>query len=285
MGWGVWDQIGARGSSFGAGTLRPVKLCQFEVINRPGDEIRSGLFHEGKVYETDGQNAIAVHDPANVRFLSPVGRPSVVRCFESYQAGPGEHALSYFFMNPTVVAGPGATVEVPPSVENLDLEVRVFGVTQDSGMMIDEAESDGFLLGYGFMVVLVDRDLSAPGMGGEYWASSRDVGAFVSPFIVTPEELTLQLVRESKSKFEWTYEISVEGETIADKGQFGSDYAFSDLLYLASRRSAVSTGEVVTWPALPKPDIELSRLSRYLMPGDAIKVVVEGLGAVTARIG
>ncbi len=264
-----------------------MKLCRFDVINRPGDLPRSGVYHEGKVYETDGQNAIGVHDPANIQFLCPIGRPPIVRCFESYQAGPGEHALSYFFMNPSLLKGPDGTIEIPPTVENLDLEVRVFGVSQDNGLMIEPAEADGFLLGYGFMVVLVDRELAGSSMevSSEHWTSARDVGAFVSPFVVTPEELTVQLVRESKSKFAWNYEISVSGEAIADKETFESDYAFSDLLYFASRRSSLSTGEVVTWPLLPKPEIEMSRLGRYLIPGDTLKVVVEGLGAITGRIG
>lgn len=264
-----------------------MKLCRFEVANRPGDLARSGIYHEGKVYETDGQNAIGVHDPANVRFLCPIGRPPVVRCFESYQAGPGEHALSYFFMNPGLLQGPDGTIEIPPTVENLDLEVRVFGVSQDSGLMVDEKEADEFLLGYGFMVVLVDRELAGSSMevSSEHWSAARDVGAFVSPFIVTPEELTVQLVRESKSKFAWNYEISVSGDSIADRGTFESDYAFSDLLFLGSRRSALSTGEVVAWPALPKPDMELSRIGRFLIPGDTLRIVVEGLGAVTGRIG
>ena len=246
-----------------------MKLCRFEITNRPGDEVRSGIFHEGQVYETDGENALGVHDPANVRFLSPIGRPPVIRCFESYQAGPGEHALSYFFANPTILQSPEGTIELPPSVDQVDLEIRVFGVSQDNGLMIEGSEAEGFLLGYGFMVVLVDRELSGSSaeVSPEHWTSARDIGAYVSPFVVTPEELTEQLVPDSGSKYSWSYEINVGGEPIADKGKFESDYAFSDLLFLSSRRSAISTGEMVTWPALPKPDIELSRLGTVFDAG------------------
>ncbi len=259
-----------------------MKLCRFEIASRPGDEPRSGVFHEGKVYETDGVNALGAHDPAQVRFISPIGRPPVVRCFESYQAGPGEHALSYFYLNPTLLRGPEDTIEVPPTVEQLDIEVRAIGIVQESGLMIDPAEADGFILGYAFMVVLVDRELS--GTSTEHWTSSRDLGAWVSPFVVTPEELNDYLASESRSRFKWSYQVWVNDQPIEDKGQFESDYSFSDLLYLGSRRSMVSTGEALTWPVLPKLDIELSRHGQNLLPGDSIRVVIDGLGAVTGRL-
>lgn len=264
-----------------------VKLCRFDIVNRPGDEPRSGVFHEGKIYETDGQNALGVHDPANIRFLCPIGRPPIVRCFESYQAGPGEHALSYFYSNPVLLSGPDATIELPPSVDQADLEIRVFGVVQDSAMLVDEREADSLILGYGFMVVLVDRELEGDSGGNatEHWTSSRDMGAWVSPFLVTPDELNPHLASESKSRFKWEYQIHINDEQVGDRGQFESDYAFSDLLYLGSRRSTLSTGEVLTWPALPKTDLEVSDFGRMLMPGDTLRIVVDGLGAVTGRIG
>lgn len=271
-----------QGRGEGDGYPDAVKLCRFELVSRPGDEIRSGVYHEGTVYETDGVNAIGTHDPSQIRFVCPVGRPPVVRCFESYQAGPGEHALSYFYLNPGLLYGPEATIEIPPTVESLDLEIRVAGVVQESGMMIDAAEADGFILGYTFLAVLVDKDLG--GNSTEHWSSSRDLGAWVSPFLVTPEELNDHLASESRSRFNWGYQVFVNDQPIEDKSTFESDYSFSDLLYLGSRRSMVSTGEVLTWPSLPKVDIELTKHGQNLMPGDSVRIVVDGLGAVSGRL-
>lgn len=262
-----------------------MKLCRFEIENHP-EEPRSGIFHEGKVYETDGQNAIAIHDPANIRFLSPIGRPAALRCFESYEALPGEWGVSYFFLNPANLRGPNETFDLPPAVEELGIEVRVAAVLQDAGLNVEPAESDGFILGYTFVALFVDRAAEREGAPHPArWAELRDLGGFVAPFVVTPDELDDYRDQEARSRFTWKYKVSVNDEELPLGGTFGSDYGMDDLLILASRRAPVGAGEIIAWPALPLPELADTSLGRDLVPGDRFRVVVEGLGAITGQVG
>ncbi len=253
--------------------------------------MRSGIYHEGKIYETDGVNAIDTHDPANVVFLSPIGRPAAVRCFESFSPLPGEWDLSYFYINPAGIKGPDSTIELAPGVEELGLEIRIGAVLQDSGISLDPKESDGFILGYTFFLVFTDRSGSDT-MDGSLleamparWTEMRDTGALISPFVVTPEELAELRESQSRANFAWKYQLYINDKQIEMPGNMTFDQGMDELLALASRRSPVGAGEVITWPALPTADLATSSLERNLIPGDKIRVVIEGLGALTGRIG
>lgn len=262
-----------------------MKLCRFEISSRPG-EIRSGIFHEGKVYETDGQNAVGIHDPANIVFKSPLIRPPAVRMFEEFEHLAGEYVLSYFFVNPTQVKGMNESLGFPPQVEQLGLELRIAGVLQDGDQMIEPKEAERYLLGYTFLLCFVDRQLQAEAHSNPAVVTeAHDIGALISPFVVTPEELTEYLLRETKSGFQWVYSLYINDAPIVEQRSFAFDTEFYDLLQRASVRSPLSVGEVVTWPSLPLPDLESTELGRNLEPGDKVRVVVEGLGAITSQIG
>lgn len=263
----------------------PVKLCRFDLSNRPG-EPRTGVFHEGKIYETDGNSPVAIHDPASVTFMAPIGRPAAVRLFEQFESTPGEYILSYIFMNPNQLKGMDESLGFPPQVEELGVELRVVGVLQDGDQMISPNEAERYLLGYAFILCFVDQTLQdSANQNPAVWTESHDIGALISPFVVTPEELGEYLIRETKSGFQWIYSIYINETTIVEKRNYAFDVEFYDLLQRASLRSPMAVGEVVAWPSLPVPDFETSELGRKLLPGDKIRVVIEGLGAISSRIG
>lgn len=262
-----------------------MKLCRFLVANR-ADDPRTGVYHEGKIYETDGTSAAGIHDPANVVFLSPIGQPPAVRLFEESEVSPGEFILSYFFMNPAQLKGTNESLSMPPQVEQLGIELRIAGVLQDGDQMIDRNEAERYLLGYTFLLCFTDRSLQQEaGLSPGVWTESHDIGALLSPFLVTPEELSGYLVRETKSAFQFVYSLYVNNVPIVEEVAYAFDVEFYDLLQRASLRSPMGTGEVVAWPPLPLPDLESTPLGRQLEPGDKIRVVVENLGAVTSTVG
>jgi 2-keto-4-pentenoate hydratase/2-oxohepta-3-ene-1,7-dioic acid hydratase in catechol pathway len=262
-----------------------MKLCRFLVANRPGDP-RTGVYHEGKIYETDGHTAEGIHDPANIVFLSPIGTPPAVRLFDSFENIAGESLLSYYFMNPNQLKGTNETLGFPPQVEQLGIEIRICGVLQDGDQMIEPAEAEKYLLGYALMLCFVDQSLQEEAdHHPAIWTEAHDIGAILSPLLVTPEELSEYLVRETKSSFQWIYNLYINEEPILEDRVFAHDVSFYDLLQRASVRSAMSTGEVVAWPPLPLPDLTATSLGRPIEPGDKVRVVVQGLGAITSTIG
>lgn len=261
-----------------------MKLCRFYVANRP-DEPKTGVYHEGKVYETDGQSAAGIHEPANITFIAPIGTPPAVRFFEQFDS-EGGYFLSYFFMNPAQLKGTHDSLSMPPQVEELGIEIRIAGVLQDGDQLIEPQEAEKYILGYTFLLCFVDRTLQTEADGHPaIWTESHDIGALISPFIVTPEEMSAHLVRETKSSFNWVYSIFVNEVPIVKDRQYAFDTEFYDLIQRASLRSPLATGEVIAFPTLPIPDFTGTELGRELEPGDKVRVVVDGLGAITSTIG
>ena len=262
-----------------------MKLCRFLVANR-ADEPRTGVYHEGKIYETDGTTAAGIHEPANVVFLSPIGQPPAVRFFEQSEIAPGEWILSYFFMNPAQLKGTNESLSMPPQVEDLGFEIRIAGVLQDGDQMIEPKEAERYLLGYTFMLCFTDRSLiNESNASPAVWTESHDIGALLSPFLITPEEMSAYLIRETKSGFQFVYSIFINEVPVIEERTFSFDVEFYDLLQRASLRSPLATGEVVAWPSLPIPDLETTAFGRNVEPGDKIRVVVEGLGAISSTVG
>lgn len=219
-------------------------------------------------------------------FLSPIGQPPAVRLFEESEVSPSEFILSYFFMNPAQLKGTNESLSMPPQVEQLGIEIRIAGVLQDGDQLIEPKEAERYLLGYTFMLCFTDQSLQQEaGLSPAVWTESHDIGALLSPFLVTPEELSGYLVRERKSAFQFVYSVYVNNLPIVEEVAFAFDVEFYDLLQRASLRSPLATGEVVTWPPLPLPDLETSKLGRQLEAGDKIRVVVESMGAVTSTVG
>ncbi|MDK3160965.1 fumarylacetoacetate hydrolase family protein [Kamptonema cortianum] len=264
-----------------------MKLCRFELVDAPGEQ-RSGIFHEGNIYETDGQMAAGIHDLSRVQFLSPVGRPLAIRVFESFSPIPGEWDLTYFFMNPTLIRGTNESISIPPSIEKLDFEIRLAAILQDGALMVDASEADKMILGYTFLLVFIDKTVGyedTQGVVSSTWTPSHDVGAFIAPFVVTPEELNERMIRESRTNFQWSYKIYVNDELLPGPSEYAFDPSMSDLMVIGSQRSALTSGEIITWPPLPLDDISTTPLGRYLIPGDEVRVVIDGLGAINGKIG
>ena len=142
-------------------TCSPVKLCRFELLAVPG-EVKTGIVHNGKIYETDGTNPIAVHEAADVRPLPPVGVPPTIRFFrisDAEMAIDPETQPLYFYGNPGVLIGASQIVSMPDITGELDYEPYIAAVVAQEGLVIPVDEADGYILGYTILNVLVMRDV------------------------------------------------------------------------------------------------------------------------------
>src|SRR5579885_1938192 len=119
-------------------TSRAVKLCRFELLSSPGD-VKTGIVHGGKIYETDGSNPIAIHEAADVRPLPPVGLPPALRFFRFSDStlGTESDALPLsFYGNPGSLIGPSQIVPRLDLTAELDYEPYVAVVIAQNGTHI-----------------------------------------------------------------------------------------------------------------------------------------------------
>lgn len=244
-----------------------MKLCRFELLDDPGRP-RSGIFHENRLYETDGRNPIGVHDLGKIRLLPPIGQPPSVRLLR----WNGERLVSEYG-HPAALEGTGAEIDAPTSSEAFDLELRVAVVVKDRGERIDSDEAAGFVLGFTVVLAFVSR--SAAG-------DSLDHPLVVGPFLTTPDELA-PAPEESFLGGEWTATLSVNDEPIAgvreqDRG------VFERALVERSRYVPMLPGDLVAAPPLALSPLAMGPLGRSLLPGDSVVVTVDKLGALNAKI-
>lgn len=257
-----------------------MKLVRFELVDQPGLQ-RSGLIYDERIYETDGEKAIGVHELGKIRLFAPVGPVAGFRVFERTEHGH----LTYHHAHPSNIYGPLGELEMPATADGLDFDAHVCAVIQDSGTAIEPSEAEGFVLGYSLALVFrdpnaVDADRAQGGTG----ALGSDLGAFLGPYLTTPEDLKDSQSETDKSVYVFPYRIKVNGELV-DEGVFSADPGIAGLLPIATRLSRTFPSELVAWPRLVKPELEFTTLGRPLLPSDRVAFEVEGLGTLVALVG
>lgn len=243
-----------------------MKLCRFLLHDSP-EVVRSGIFHENRVYETVGEQAAGIHSLSQVRFLSPIGRPPNIRLAQG---------ASYEFSGTGNLLGPLDELVLPDAVEVLDIEIRVAAVIRDAGTEISLSEAPEFILGYTNFVRFVGRDSHDS-------LVHADIGSGIGPFLHTTEEFP-ELDAAPSVEFGWDWELKVNQESI-HIGRDSLACKHVDLITRNTRTGTLSPGDLVVSEPLPMDPIRMSSLGRGLATGDQLQVSFARLGTLTLSIG
>ncbi|MGE0002317.1 MAG: hypothetical protein AB7T05_09640 [Fimbriimonadaceae bacterium] len=162
-----------------------MRLCRFALYEDPQTP-RSGIYHEGRFYETDGTNAVGVHESADALLLTPVRIPVLCRM----TALSGE-TCSYSFADPAAIAATGEPLDAGTGPVSLELRVAaVCGGPEEKGRTA--------ILGYVPIVTMVRPAMKAQMESlGLPTDPAFSGGTCLGPFIVTPEGLS-ELVQDSE---------------------------------------------------------------------------------------
>lgn len=251
-----------------------MKLCRFELIEEPG-HARSGLYHNGRVYETDGAEAVGVHDLPRVRMLAPVAQPPSARFFSVHEGCP-----CYTYRNPLAAGGPITELPVPAWVQDLDVELRIAAVIAVPGLRIDPDEAAGHLLGLTQVLALVARDAEREERArGEAPWRSVDLPIALGPFIATIEDLRA----DETLRFRWRWALRADGDLV-DESESTDELGVAEMLALASESRPVLPGELLAGPPLPLRPLVVTPLGRSLLPGDQLQSTVEGIGSLVVQL-
>lgn len=259
-----------------------MKLCRFELKSHPG-EVKSGIVYSGKVYETDGANAIAVHEADQIRPLSPVGQPPTIRVFRWL---PGliepDETPAYFYGAPTALVGASPIIPKPESVGELDYEPYAVAVLAADASNVPLEEADDLVLGYTLMNVLVSRDIeryekrvgSGPGR-------SYDLAIPIGPVLTTPDELNdFVETEEHGRRLKLSAVTRVNGVEKRRGNLVDLPFTFAQAIAFASENTQLKTGDIFAIGP-----IALEDETEFLTPGDEVQLAVENLGTLAFRIG
>lgn len=248
----------------------PVQLCRFVLRDDP-EITRSGIFHENRLYETDGQNPIGVHDLGKVVLLPPVGRMASVRVFDYDALG----SLSYRYQNPSGCLGPMGELDAPAHIKALEFEARLGAIVKDLGESLDLEEAHEFILGYTLMIGFFGVDIAEK---DPLSALAHDLPFGLGPFLSTPDQV--QFKPGEPIKLEST--IKINGEPLF-QGTLEQP-SFEELLVAASRGIPVVPSDLILGPALQRPSTRNSALNRPIRPGDSIQFIAAPFGALTLKV-
>ncbi len=262
-----------------------MKLCRFELKSSPG-EIRSGIVYSGKIYETDGEQSVAVHEADAVRPLSPVGRPPSIRFFrmsEGRLATTSEDGLPlYFHGNGSSIYGPSQSIPKPSTVAHLDFEPYVIAVVGSDGVQVPVDNGDGYILGFSLALMVVSRDLIREEQDLKTgFGRSFDIGGVIGPVITTPDDLEESITEEVPAlKYGLSVVTRVNGVEVGRGHLAELPFSFAELVAAASDVGPVRSGDVLAFgPIATSPE------PVFLDSGDDVQVSVENLGTLSLKIG
>jgi len=254
-----------------------VKLFRFELKAEPG-KARSGMVFNGRIYETDGAEAVGVHEPDDVRPLAPVPQAGALRFFRNQnQPFTEEPEPAFFYGNPAAMTGASTVVNVPPHLGELTFEAYLAVVLVAGGYDIPVEEADDHVLGLTILIALVDRAaLRTEGIFGR----SHDLGIGFGPVVTTPDELDGNVVDQHfgrRYKLSATARVNSVDRTRGDAEDL--PYTIAQAISAASRSCTLREGDVLALgPICDVPD------DLRLEGGDEVTVAVENLGALSLKL-
>lgn len=254
------------------------------------------LLRSGEGLEAAGallrQNPAEVVDLAWADILAPIPVPPSVRDFAAFERHVGNAARGpvppvwyeeplFHFSNPAAIRGPRDNVAVPSRTTQFDYEVEVAAVIGDDCSDLDPGTAERHIAGYLVYCDWSARDLSGREMGFVFGPSkSKDAATSLGPYLVTPDEL--EPYRSGRG-YRLAMSGSVNGERYGGGNWDEIHWSFAELLAHASRDTTLRAGDIIA--SGPVGDGCILELSRpYLRPGDTVRVEVEQLGAVQARV-
>lgn len=268
------------------GNLRFVKLLRFELLAEPG-RTRSGIVHGGKVYETDGTQAIGVHEWGDVVPLVPTGTPPSYRMFRLAEGGADwglhdEPIPLYFYLNPASLVPANRQLVKPIHVGELGYEPQLAAVVASPGSNVEVSEADGIILGLTVLNTFVDLDIErAERASGAGPGRSRDFATAAGPFLTTPEELDDLVIDDSRGRrYNLSASIRINGQEVGSADLSQLPFTFAELISSASESCSLAAGDLV---ALGPIGVTPSKKSK-LEIGDDVQVIVERLGRLGTHI-
>jgi hypothetical protein len=240
-----------------------MKLCRFELLEAEGIA-RSGIFHESKVYETNGEKAIGIHDLSKVKFLPPVSKPPTIRAFR--EDG------TYEYLSNATLLGPLHSYTMPPSIGEMEIEARVAAVVKDRGESVGPEEAHGFLLGFTNCIRFKHTVDGLP----------QDLGLAIGPFLHTLEDFK-EYDEGAQAPISWRWELIVDKKQRYANEEAGALEPLK-AIELASRTNAIQSGDLLLLPPLSHPPLLETSLERNVLPGDEVAIGFERLGFLLVHV-
>ncbi|SFL49349.1 fumarylacetoacetate hydrolase family protein [Geodermatophilus ruber] len=264
------------------------------------------LGDDGERLARAGEEALA--DPLDVvpegeaRLLAPIPAPPSVRDFYAFethvrtyreangqQMDPGWYELPvFYFQNPAAIRSAREEIPMSPGSVQFDFELELAAVIGCGGADLRPEEAERHIAGYTLFCDWSARDLQAREMRqGLGPVKGKDTATSLGPWLITPDELEPHRAGVS---FDLEMRAAVNGRPCSKGNAADLYWSFGQMVAYASRGTRVQTGDVIgsgtvgTGCILELAAVHGEQAYPWLTPGDEVRLEVDLLGAITARI-
>lgn len=187
----------------------------------------------------------------------------------------------FYFSNPASLLGPSDPVAVSPGSRAFDYELEVAAVIGREGADLSPAEAVDHIAGYLLFCHWSARDLQSQEMKLHLGpANGKDSASSCGPWMLTADELNPAAAMTAR----------VNGKPYS-AGRLDNPYwAFGEMVAYASRGARVVPGDLIgsdtvgTGCILEVSFVHGTEAFPWLVPGDRVRLEVDGLGAVDAPV-
>lgn len=255
-----------------------MKLCRFELKSDPG-VVRSGMVYSGKIYETDGAEAIGVHEASDVRPLAPVPTPPSIRIFRS-DLGADSDTPAFFYGNPGAVIGPSQIINLPDIDSEFVVRSYLGATIVGTGYQVNDEEAEAMLLGLTLVNIVtaktIEDDERRNGFG---FGRSHDFGIAIGPVLTTPDDLDDVMVM-TKNGILYKLECSIKINQVETASAHFEEFSISmvEAVRFASETCTLRAGDIFCiGPIFDDGDCKVA-------PGDEFQFSMERLGVLALKI-
>ena len=257
-----------------------------EVVDLTDDQVGLPADMGALLVGGEGAMARAAAAPASaarraaleeVRLLAPVPRPPKVLAMGMNYAAhvaelgrePPEHQV-WFNKQRTCVVGPGTPIEIPAASLMVDYEGELAFVVARHCRRVPAADAMSVIAGFTIMNDVSVRDWQ---WRSPTWTMGKsfDTHGPLGPWIVTPDELGGPSGRRLRT---W-----VNGELRQDGSTDDMLFDCGAMVELLSTACTLEPGDVVTTGTPPGVGAGFDP-PRWLVPGDVVRIEIEGIGAL-----
>ena len=192
---------------------------------------------------------------------------------ESGMAVPSEPVV--FMKATSSIMGPDDDVVIPRGSTKTDWEVELGVVIGKHGKYVEQDKALDYVAGYCVVNDLSERAFQLEGTGQWVKGKSADTFGPIGPWLVTPEE-----VNDPQDLSLW---LDVDGHPYQRGSTRTMVFGVAYLISYLSRFMSLHPGDVISTGTPPGVGLG-QKPPRYLVPGNLIRLGIDGLGTQTQHV-
>jgi fumarylacetoacetate (FAA) hydrolase len=257
-------------------------------------------------------NNLTIHKLEEVKLLAPIPRPNSLRDayafrqhVETSRRNRGLEMIKefddfpvFYFSNHNAIFGPSDDIECMPShFEKLDYELEIAILIGKEGRNIKAKNAKEYIAGFMIMNDMSSRGLQMKEMKLNLGpAKGKDFASVLGPYLVTPDELSGNVVNEDDSGCNYNLEMtcSVNGELLSQGNLKDMAWSFEKIIERVSYGASIYPGDIIGSGTVGTGCLlEINGTNKlkhsdftemWLKENDVVEMEIENLGKITNKI-